>query len=216
MEYTLENEWLTIQVEEHGAELKSMKDKENREYLWCGDPDYWGRTSPVLFPIVGSLKKKEYRYQDKTYTMGQHGFARDMDFTLSERTEDTLWFSLSSNEETMEKYPFEFLLEIGYQLVKNSVKVMWRVQNTGKDTMHFSIGAHPAFNCPLGQDESKVGYGMDFGTGADVVYHRINGEGLELSEEHVLDTERGFVRFTEDFYDEGVYKIGRASCRERV
>ena len=39
---------------------------------WCGDPKYWGRTSPVLFPFVGAPKNKEYRYEGRTYPMGQH------------------------------------------------------------------------------------------------------------------------------------------------
>ena len=104
--HKLENELIAIEVEEHGAELKSLVRKNTgKEYMWKADPKFWGRTSPVLFPFVGAVKDKQFRTKGQTYTMGQHGFARDMDFTLDSQTEDTLWFVLKSNEETMAKYP---------------------------------------------------------------------------------------------------------------
>ena len=111
--HKLENELIAIEVEEHGAELKSLVRKNTgKEYMWKADPKFWGRTSPVLFPFVGAVKEKQFRTKGQTYTMGQHGFARDMDFTLDAKTEDTLWFVLQSNEETMEKYPYAFTLRI--------------------------------------------------------------------------------------------------------
>ena len=93
MRYTLENENLKVEIDSFGAEIKSVKRKsDNFEYMWCGDKKYWGRTSPVLFPFVGAPKNKEYRYDGKTYTMGQHGFARDMEFALEEQTAETISF----------------------------------------------------------------------------------------------------------------------------
>ena len=96
--HKIENELIAIEVEEHGAELKSLVRKNTgKEYMWKADPKFWGRTSPVLFPFVGAVKDKQFRTKGQTYTMGQHGFARDMDFTLDSQTEDTLWFVLKSN-----------------------------------------------------------------------------------------------------------------------
>lgn len=150
MRYQLENEILKVEIDSFGAEIKSVKRKaDDREYMWQADKKYWGRTSPVLFPFVGSVKNKEYRYDGKTYVMGQHGFARDMEHVMTEQTADSIWFRLDSTEETMTKYPFIFVLEIGYQLKENQVKVMWRVTNPDEKTMYFSIGAHPAFLCPM-------------------------------------------------------------------
>ena len=115
MRYTLENENLKVEIDSFGAEIKSVKRKsDNFEYMWCGDKKYWGRTSPVLFPFVGAPKNKEYRYDGKTYTMGQHGFARDMEFTLEAQTEENISFVLTDTAETCEKYPFHFALHIGY------------------------------------------------------------------------------------------------------
>ena len=144
--YQLENEHIYLEVASHGAELVRLVGKKTKkEYLFDGDPKYWKRHSPILFPFVGGVKNKEYRYNGKTYTMTQHGFARDMEFTLDSQTQDTLWFSIVSNETTMENYPFAFRLEVGYQLKGTEVTVLWNVINTDTKEMYFSIGAHPAF-----------------------------------------------------------------------
>ncbi|MCR5734394.1 MAG: aldose 1-epimerase family protein [Lachnospiraceae bacterium] len=146
MRYDIKNEKIVCEIDLHGAELKSLKRlSDGKEFMWSGDPAYWNRTSPVLFPFVGGVKDKTYRHQGKEYSIGQHGFARDMDFSLESRTEDEIWFSLSETKESLEKYPFRFLLRIGYKIEDTKVKVMWEVKNTNDDIMFFSIGAHPGF-----------------------------------------------------------------------
>jgi galactose mutarotase-like enzyme len=144
---TLKNEQLTIEVSEHGAELQSIR-KGMYEYLWQGDPAFWGRRSPVLFPIVGSVWEKCFRVDGKVYEMGQHGFARDMDFELVSYSETEVWYRLESTEDTLKAYPWPFVLEIGYRLEGNCVKVLWKDTNPGDSEMYFQIGAHPAFNYP--------------------------------------------------------------------
>ena len=155
---TLKNEMLTIQVSEHGAELQSIR-KDDYEYLWQGNPEYWGRRSPVLFPIVGSVWEKCFRVDGKIYEMGQHGFARDMDFELVSAGDTEVWYRLESSEKTLAAYPWPFVLEIGYRLEGNSVKVLWKVTNPGDTEMFFQIGAHPAFNYP-GYDPDAVDRGV--------------------------------------------------------
>lgn len=155
---TLKNEMLTIQVSEHGAELQSIR-KDDYEYLWQGNPEYWGRRSPVLFPIVGSVWEKCFRVDGKVYEMGQHGFARDMDFELVSAADTEVWYRLKSSEKTLAAYPWPFVLEIGYRLEGNSVKVLWKVTNPGETEMYFQIGAHPAFNYP-GYDPDAVDRGV--------------------------------------------------------
>ncbi len=153
MRYVIENDELRVEVDSFGAELKSVKNKvTGEEYMWYGDPEFWGRTSPILFPFVGSLKNKEFIYKGKHYPMGQHGFARDHEHTLVSQTDDELLFSFSSDEETLEKYPFAFTLRIGYKLEGDTLRVSWEVENPADETMYFSIGAHPAFNCPVHEE----------------------------------------------------------------
>lgn len=144
---TLFNGRLSIEVSAHGAELCSIFSN-GKEYLWQADPAFWKRHSPVLFPIVGSVWENEYRNEGTTYVLTQHGFARDMEFTLISEENDEVRYQLVSNEETLKKYPFPFRLTIGYRIREKKVDVMWEVENTGEKEMHFQIGAHPAFYYP--------------------------------------------------------------------
>lgn len=144
---TLNNEVLSIAVKEHGAELCSIR-KGDVEYLWQADPAFWARHSPVLFPIVGSVWEGKFRVDGKEYQMGQHGFARDMDFTLVHKTDSEVRYRLESTPETLAKYPWPFVLEIGYRLHENDVDVIWEVTNPSDKPMPFQIGAHPAFYYP--------------------------------------------------------------------
>jgi galactose mutarotase-like enzyme len=150
MNYILENDNIRLTVSDHGAEIKSLlRKRDNRELMWQADPAYWGRTSPVLFPLVGNYYQKKSRYGGHIYEMGQHGFSRDMDFTLERQTEQELVFVLEDTEATLEKYPFSFRLFLSYHLEESSVRVGWKVENTNDSTMYFSIGGHPAFCCDL-------------------------------------------------------------------
>ena len=112
MAYTLSNDKLTVSVNSLGAELRSLRGASGTEYLWDADPAWWKRSSPVLFPFVGTLREGRYLYEGRSYPMSQHGFARDMEFTLTEQTEDFISLRLSSNDETLERYPFPFRLDI--------------------------------------------------------------------------------------------------------
>ena len=59
---TIENEQRKVVISEHGAELQSIVNQQTgRSYLWYGDPAYWSRRSPVLFPFVGQVYQKKYR-----------------------------------------------------------------------------------------------------------------------------------------------------------
>lgn len=151
---TLKNDVLTVKVAEHGAELQSIC-KGETEYLWQGDPAYWGRRSPVLFPIVGSVWEKRYRVDGTEYELAQHGFARDMDFVLVSQSETEVCYRLESNDETLKKYPYQFVLEIAYRLQGSAVDVIWEVSNPADKDLHFQIGAHPAFIYPDYSKESK-------------------------------------------------------------
>ncbi|WP_029321050.1 aldose 1-epimerase family protein [Butyrivibrio sp. AE3004] len=156
MRIKLNNKTISAEIDTHGAELKSAKIGD-REYMWCGDAKFWGRTSPVLFPFVGAVAEGKYRHDGKTYDMGQHGFARDCEFECTENTDDKAVFVLKSDENTLKKYPFDFELQISYELKDNTISVAWLVKNTGSATMPFSIGAHPAFNCELDEKGTLEG-----------------------------------------------------------
>ena len=111
---TLHNDRLSIEVSSFGAELQSIKDGDGKEYLWQGDDKYWGRRSPILFPIVCGLWKGTYRTEGDTYSLGRHGFARDMNFLLLKLTEQSVTYLLHDNENTLRQYPYHFMLTVTY------------------------------------------------------------------------------------------------------
>jgi len=159
----LSNDKIFIEVDTLGAELKKLVLKRNnKNYLWHGDLEYWGRSAPVLFPIVGRLKNNNYLYNDQKYKMTQHGFARDKEFELIDQSENHLTYSLNEDKESLEKYPFKFRLEIKYTIKENSLAVSYKVKNRDQKKMYFSIGAHPAFYWPLNENENKEDYFLEF------------------------------------------------------
>ena len=173
---TLQNEILTVEISEHGAELQSIRNA-SAEYLWQGDPAYWGRRSPVLFPIVGSVWEKRYRVAGQEFELGQHGFARDMDFVLVSQTENEVRYRLESSEETLAKYPYPFVLEIAYKLHGNKLDVIWDVVNPSSEKIYFQIGAHPAFNYPDYSTEHKERGFLSFGNAQGLECIRIKEKG---------------------------------------
>ena len=200
--YELKNDVLSIQIDSHGAELKSLKKlSTGAEYMWCGDAKYWGRTSPVLFPFVGGLKNKEYRTKGNTYPMGQHGFARDMEFEFLSGSEDEIWFVLKSNDETLAKYPYEFILKLGYKISGNQVEVLWQVENPGSETLPFSIGGHPAFNCPIDENTRQSDYFVSFHDTDEVISSRIGEQGLVTGCMDVYGLTDGKLALTDNLFD---------------
>jgi len=145
---TLSNEFVTLGAKPEGAELCSIQTADGTEHIWQADPAIWSRHAPLLFPIIGKLKNDQYTHNGKTYTLPQHGFARDMTFALMEQTNDTLVYQLLPTDETKAVYPFDFELRVIYRLQNNRVDVGYEVRNHGQDAMPFSIGAHPGFNLP--------------------------------------------------------------------
>ena len=147
MNFTISNKILTATINSKGAELNSLK-KDKREYIWEGNPEFWGKHSPILFPIVGTLKDSFFIYANQKFELSRHGFARDNEFEIIKSSENEIIFSLQSSEKTLEIYPFEFELQIIYTLEENSLAITYQVKNESKTKMPFSIGGHPAFSLP--------------------------------------------------------------------
>jgi len=160
---TLENSKLRIQINSHGAEMQSFFDiKNNLECLWQADSNYWGRHAPVLFPIVGRLANDTFIHQNQSYPMTQHGFARDSEFKLINRTDLSAEFSLVNNINTLEQYPFNFELIVGYRIDSNRLITTYTICNPDNNVLPASIGAHPAFNWPLLPNVAKSDHHINF------------------------------------------------------
>lgn len=197
----LSNDTLRVEVSAHGAELQSIR-KGDVEYLWQGDSRYWGRRSPVLFPIVGSVWESKYRVDGTEYKLGQHGFARDMDFTLVSASETEVRYRLESSEETLAKYPYPFVLEIAYRLHGGCVDVIWEVSNPSDKEMFFQIGAHPAFFYPdYDPDASGRGF-FTFDRTEGIECIRIKEKGcVDAQTKWPLEMLEGRLKLEKDTFD---------------
>ena len=162
MLYTIENDYLTAQIDDMGAQLHSMKSKEDeKEYIWQGNPAIWYGQAPVLFPVIGQLLDDKFRYDGAEYPMAKHGFARKTPFEAADVEGARAVFLLKSSDETKAMFPFDFELEVCFELVGRALKVTHTVTNTDDKVMYFSLGAHPGFNCEIGDylafEESEEG-----------------------------------------------------------
>lgn len=151
MIYYIENEYLKAGIKTFGAELTSLKSKETgKEYIWQGDPAIWGGQSPVLFPIIGRVLDDKYYLEGKEYTMPKHGLFRKRETELEKKCDDKITFVQKSDEETMKIFPYNFEVRVTFELIGKSIKVTHTVTNKNEKVMYFSLGAHPAFNCEIG------------------------------------------------------------------
>ena len=177
--YTIENDLLKIKINPTGAELSSVFNKLNElEYLWSGDVNFWGKKSPVLFPVVGTLKNNRYYYNGKSYELTRHGFAREMIFVVAEQGPGSITFNIQSNERTLRDFPFYFSFSIKYVLVENSLSVSYSIVNKGSSEMYFSVGGHPAFKVPVKEELEYEDYYLLFDKVEDAGRWPISKEGL--------------------------------------
>lgn len=159
---TLANARCRATFSPHGAELTSFA-LDGLDYLWPASPAVWGRHAPVLFPIVGRLPEDTFLHEGQAYQLPQHGFARDREFALRHQGGESLTFELCDDAQTRACFPFAFRLRISYELRDTTLTVRWEVLNpaAGQELL-FSIGAHPAFRCPLAPGEQFEDYFFAF------------------------------------------------------
>lgn len=194
MYYKIENEFLTCEIDDMGAQLHSLKLKENgKEYIWQGNPEIWYGQAPILFPIIGQLIDDKYRYNGVEYTMPKHGLARKLPFNLKECKGAKAVFSLESDEKTLKSYPFDFELLVSFELQEKALVNTMTVVNKTDGEMYFSIGAHPAFNC-------KVGDIIEFELPETLTTERIDSDNLLLSEKFPLIENSREIVITEEIF----------------
>lgn len=173
------NDILIVQIAEKGAEIQSIKNQTTGlEYMWNGNPQYWGKHSPVLFPIVGGLKDNQYTYNGKQYHLGRHGFARDVNFTVIEKTRHSVLLGITDTEENLKKYPFHFQFTIQYVLHEATIIIRYGIKNLGKEHLLFSVGAHPAFNVPLTKGTEFEDYYLQFETTENAPIFPLDDHGM--------------------------------------
>jgi len=204
--FTIENEYLEVVIKTKGAELDSVYNKQTRlEYMWNADPAFWSKKSPVLFPIVGTLKNDVYYFQNKEYSLTRHGFARETEFTVTGKIPSSVTFTLENNEATLLKFPFSFRFDIVYSLDGEKLNVLYRVKNTGTTDMYFSVGGHPAFKVPLAAGTDYADYYLEFDKTENAGRWPISKDGLiETNPVSLLNNSRRLELTKELFYADAV------------
>lgn len=203
---TIQNDFLLVKINPKGAELTSLFLKAAQlDFMWEGNPAFWGKHSPVLFPIVGGLKNNTYYFNQQAYQLPRHGFARDKVFAIEQQENDSVTFVLAHDESTLVVYPFEFAFRIRYVLRDNSLSVSYLVENAGQDTMWFSVGGHPAFKVPLTEGTSYEDYSLCFDETEDWARWPLTSEGL-IQTEPVLLAEQTTALFLSKalFYEDAL------------
>jgi galactose mutarotase-like enzyme len=168
---TIENDRFTVGILKRGAELRSFYDKATgREIMWQADPDIWGGSAPILFPIVGKLRDGKTTINGRVYEIPKHGIVRQSDATVIDQGSDHVTFAFESDAETLKQYPFPFVLEVEFKLDFQSLEVLYRVKNTGSEEMLFTIGSHPAFALDL-ERATLDDYSIEFVEPATIDLH---------------------------------------------
>jgi galactose mutarotase-like enzyme len=172
--------------------------------MWSGDADYWGKHSPVLFPIVGTLKDDTYFYKDKSYQLPRHGFARERTFSKDQVSPSEAVFTLTKDADTLAVYPFAFSLKLRYSLSGNSITCTYEVTNTGYDELLFSVGAHPAFAVPMAKDTMYSDYYLQFNIMEDLFRWKLDN-GLIADHAESLPAPNGKLPLTHElFYEDAI------------
>jgi len=198
MLYTIKNVAAEVKIESLGAELQSFKGSGGTEFLWNGDPEFWASRAPNLFPIVGRLVNGAYRVGGREFKLGGHGFAREKEFSVVSRGEDSIAFELSSDDETRAVYPYDFSFVVDYRLNKNILAVRFEIKNRGDGAMHFGVGAHPGFMCPIESGEKFSDYYLEFSEPETAELLTVRPDGFFghetkpfLSNEKIINLEHG-------------------------
>lgn len=213
MRYKIENEYLKVTLDSIGAELKSILDAQNIEYLWQGNPKYWKGQAPNLFPYIGRLTEGKYTFAGKTYEMSNHGFAKLTEFQVEEQSEERIVFKMEESEETLKQYPFAFELRIIYTLEGNKILTEYRVINKKEDSMYFGIGGHPAFNVPLEEGEFQEYY-LEFAEKNEAKRIEFSPTCYLTGNRPIYDMEDGVrIPMTHDMFDEDAIVLVDM-CRE--
>ncbi len=202
---TLQNNSLSCSIAPKGAELQSLINKQTGlQHMWSGDAAYWSKHSPVLFPIVGSLKNDTYYYQDKTYHLPRHGFARESIFTAQQINPTEAIFTLTQNQQTLLVYPFAFTLRLRYRLQHNTLSCTYEVHNAGAEDLVFSVGAHPAFAVPLTGNTVYSDYYLQFNSTEILQRYKLQ-DGLISDNTEVLTTAQNRLLLTNSlFYEDAI------------
>ncbi len=204
--YKIENEFLNVKINSMGAELWSIINKKGEiEHLWQGDKTVWPRRSPILFPYCGRLKEDKFKVDGRLYKGAFHGFARDIEHEISNKTSDSIVFVFNSNEQTYARYPFEFRLYTEYKLQNNRLHCSFKVENCNDYEMLFNIGYHTGFMCPFDNTTPIENYSLVFEEKETPVELVCNEEGLLSGEKRIAFKNKDTIHLSKGLFENGSF-----------
>lgn len=175
---------------------------------------FWKRHSPVLFPIVGKLKRNQTIINGKTYEIFRHGFARDLEYEPVTKLDNFHSYVLKSNRITQARYPFDFELYNTYRMDANKLTTIYKVINTGKTNMPFCIGGHPAF--VIDPDQMRKGnYYLEFEEDEDKIHFLYLVDGLTGTEyaKNIMADKRRIMLGRDSFKNDAIIMKGITSSK---
>jgi galactose mutarotase-like enzyme len=175
---------LTAEIDPLGAQLSSLKTHAALDLLWNGDPKVWAGRAPLLFPIVGVLEGGTYQLGTKRYPLARHGFARGKFFSIDSTSSSAAVFRLIADESSLQVYPFQFELEVRYELNAATLSVTTWIRNRGNTAMPASFGYHPGFRWPLPFGHARSSHFIEFESDEPAPARRIDSAGLLTPERH--------------------------------
>lgn len=216
MMVTLKNEWLTVEIEDVGAQLASITAKDGPQYLWQGDPNIWPRRAPLLFPVIGRLKDSQYLLEDETYTIPTHGFCRDALFSVEQHSDTSVSFHLSDSEQTRAVYPFAFALTVTYTLEENRLVKSHKVENRSQREMYFEVGGHDGFIAPLTAEEKMDDYAIRIPGLESIQFYPMNEDLMIVPKDTVYPLENGRIPLKPSVYGQDTIILGELPRNKAV
>lgn len=213
----LQNDELKVTLSSKGAELMSIIDKKDQtEYIWQGNPDYWAYHAPHLFPVVGGLNDNMLSVDGNQHPLNRHGFARTSTFRRIESAPQQAIFELRYNQETLAAYPYKFEFQVIYFLTGRSLKVLYKVINLDTKDIYFSVGAHPGFNVPLSKDDNFEDYYIEFQNQEELKSHQLSDKGLFNGETILVSTSNKHLELSYDLFEKDALVFKYLSSRSVI
>jgi galactose mutarotase-like enzyme len=204
---------MTAEIDPRGAQLSVLRAGLGRDLLWNGDPNVWAGRAPLLFPIVGVLAAGVYRLGARTYSLSRHGFARDKIFNLRNASPSSAAFTLTADESTHAVYPFQFELDVRYELSGALLSVSTEIRNAGNTDMPASFGYHPGFRWPLPFGQPRAAHYIEFETDEPATVRRIDAAGLLTPAHHPTPIANRRLELTDSLFQQDVLIFDQLKSR---
>lgn len=213
---TLRSPFLAVEIDANGAQLHSLRDPAWRDYLWHGDPGIWAGRAPLLFPIIGTLNGGKFRVRGREYALARHGFARGSLFEVAEAARSAATFRLRSSPATLAVYPFEFELDVCYEIKGPTLSVQASVRNPGKENLPASLGFHPGFRWPLPSDQARAAHFIEFEQEEPAPIRRIDAQGLLSPQSHPTPISARRLQLADDLFHDDVIILDTLNSRRVI